>query len=279
MTHKLARIEMERTNGDSRYAYYLRSKNQEFRLELGECFVGRNPACQIVLVDPRASRNHAVLRITERAVVLQDLDSANGVYLNEERIERPEKLRHGDRIVIGTQEFIFAVEDTSPDSASISVEEISGVVTPPDVPAMSSTVDGDPLDYLGRLADKMLALGRVEAAERVLGAHLREIEGLARSGAPVVATDLMLAAKYALRLAGAACAPEWANYTIRLYALARRPMPTPVSTELGALLRRIPHVDRQLMVRYQEFLAAHMHQMAPADRELCHQVLALPPPL
>lgn len=275
---------MDRASGRSSREYYLRGKRQEFRLGVGECFIGRNPACDIVLTDPRASRNHAVLRVTERAVVLQDLDSANGVFLNDERIDRPETLRHGDRVLIGTEEFVFSQAEVAPDSAAVSVEEVSGVVTPPSVeppsaPGMLSTVDGNQLDYLGRLADKMLALGRVDAAEKVLASHMHEIANMARCGAPVVSTDLALAARYAMKLAEAGREARWIDYAVRLYGFAQRPLPVEISAYLASLLPRIRGVDHQLFVGYQELLARLMPRLPENERQLCRQVLALPRPL
>ncbi|MCA9754056.1 MAG: FHA domain-containing protein [Gemmatimonadetes bacterium] len=53
----------------------------------------------LVLDDPRVSRNHAVVRMEGRSVVLVDLKSSNGTELNGRAITRAE-LSPGDRIVL-----------------------------------------------------------------------------------------------------------------------------------------------------------------------------------
>jgi hypothetical protein len=62
---------------------------------------------EIQLEDPFASGNHA--RITRRGYVLmiEDLGSTNGTYLNEEPLSGPAPLHPGDRIRIGDSEFSY----------------------------------------------------------------------------------------------------------------------------------------------------------------------------
>ena len=40
-------------------------------------------------------------------VVLEDLGSTNGTYLNEELLQGPAPLHHGDRVRIGDSEFTY----------------------------------------------------------------------------------------------------------------------------------------------------------------------------
>ena len=43
-------------------------------------------------------------------VVIEDLGSTNGTYLNEELLESPRPLHAGDRVRIGDSEFAFEVD-------------------------------------------------------------------------------------------------------------------------------------------------------------------------
>lgn len=62
---------------------------------------------EIQIEDPFASARHA--RITRQGYVLmiEDLGSTNGTYLNEEPLSGPQPLHPGDRIRIGDSEFSY----------------------------------------------------------------------------------------------------------------------------------------------------------------------------
>jgi hypothetical protein len=69
--------------------------------------MGRGEAAEIRLEDPFASSRHARLLRQGPVVVIEDLGSTNGTYLNEELLEGPQPLHQGDRIRIGDSEFTF----------------------------------------------------------------------------------------------------------------------------------------------------------------------------
>jgi hypothetical protein len=62
---------------------------------------------EIRLEDPFASSRHAQISTQGRVVVLEDLGSTNGTYLNEEPLNGPQPLHNGDRIRIGDSEFSY----------------------------------------------------------------------------------------------------------------------------------------------------------------------------
>lgn len=72
-----------------------------FNLLPGESVVGRNPDCTIPLDFHGVSRKHFTVTVTENEVLLTDLGSANGTYLNNKKLETPTPLKAGDMIKIG----------------------------------------------------------------------------------------------------------------------------------------------------------------------------------
>lgn len=60
--------------------------------------VGRDPRCDLRLADPHASRRHARLIDRDGSIWLQDLGSANGTFINGERIRGARRVFHGDEI-------------------------------------------------------------------------------------------------------------------------------------------------------------------------------------
>jgi len=76
--------------------------------DIGEgAVLGRGDAAEIRLDDPYASSRHAQLVRQAGMVVLEDLGSTNGTYLNEELLQGPAPLHNGDRVRIGDSEFTY----------------------------------------------------------------------------------------------------------------------------------------------------------------------------
>jgi hypothetical protein len=62
---------------------------------------------EIRLEDPFASSLHARISREGPVVVIEDLGSTNGTYLNEQPLSGPQPLHDGDRIRIGDSEFSY----------------------------------------------------------------------------------------------------------------------------------------------------------------------------
>jgi hypothetical protein len=69
-------------------------------------YLGRSEDNQIQIVEPRASRRHALVAVTADGYTLKDLQSQNGTFVNGERIKE-RLLSDGDRIGIGDIQMIF----------------------------------------------------------------------------------------------------------------------------------------------------------------------------
>jgi hypothetical protein len=76
----------------------------------GDVVLGRGDSAEIRLEDPFASSRHARVYEQGRILVIEDLGSTNGTYLNEELLDGPRPLHPGDRVRIGDSEFAFEVD-------------------------------------------------------------------------------------------------------------------------------------------------------------------------
>jgi FHA domain len=65
---------------------------------------------EIRLEDPFASTRHARIERQGSVLVLEDLGSTNGTYLNEEPLDGPQPLHHGDRIRIGDSQLTYLAD-------------------------------------------------------------------------------------------------------------------------------------------------------------------------
>ncbi len=70
-------------------------------LDEDEVVIGRDHACQLQIADPKASRMHAKVVGTAQGYEVVDLNSSNGTWVGEERIER-HPLEHGTVFAIGS---------------------------------------------------------------------------------------------------------------------------------------------------------------------------------
>jgi hypothetical protein len=66
-----------------------------------EIVIGRSSELDMVLVEDMVSRQHAKIAANSGQVVIQDLGSTNGTFVNGEKIKKV-RLKEGDRILIGT---------------------------------------------------------------------------------------------------------------------------------------------------------------------------------
>jgi diguanylate cyclase (GGDEF)-like protein len=73
----------------------------DYKIKPGKNTVGRKPDNDIVIADESASRSHAEIFCREDSLVINDLNSTNGTFVNRERITGPKVLRSKDQIRIG----------------------------------------------------------------------------------------------------------------------------------------------------------------------------------
>ena len=85
------------------------------RLEVrGKLEIGRQRAGGM-LEDEQISRRHAVVRVDDDDdVVIEDLGSTNGTWVNRLRINRPVSLNHGDLVRVGTTTLTVELPAASP---------------------------------------------------------------------------------------------------------------------------------------------------------------------
>lgn len=84
--------------------------NESFELNRATTLIGRGKDCTLVINDPSVSRIHTkITQDDDGRVVVEDLRSSNGTYVNERRVD-VQDLRHGDRVRFGTVGFVFQVE-------------------------------------------------------------------------------------------------------------------------------------------------------------------------
>ncbi len=103
------------------------AKGREYKIA-GAVVIGRLKTNPIPIDDGKASREHAAVRASGADYVLSDLESRNGTYHNGEIIRSPVRLKHGDKIAIGSTEFRFVEE---PEDKARRAEMAAKAASPP----------------------------------------------------------------------------------------------------------------------------------------------------
>jgi FHA domain-containing protein len=88
-----------RTSGDAGIVYVLGRRTT----------IGRVPANDLCIEADSVSRHHALVLLTDTATLVEDLNSTNGVFVNDVRVSRHE-LREGDVLTIGRVSFRYVLK-------------------------------------------------------------------------------------------------------------------------------------------------------------------------
>lgn len=269
--------------------FWLEYQGRTFELRPGEVLIGRSSNCHLVLDDGLVSRRHAQIVVREDRAVVEDFGSANGVFVNGRRVAGSQQLNPGDQLLVGKQQFTVCSAPRRAAAPRVSerfnAETLHSLRAAPDlsanvqitspiaetksdlkVPDAESTHREEALELLGGVADKVLAMGRGEEAERVLSTALNNVLVEVKQGREPAPRVVGRAATYAGKLAEATAHGKWLDYTIELYAALRRPLPIEFVDQMYAVLRRVDAVNLPALRAYLSILHAQATAYGPNER-------------
>ncbi len=289
--------------------FKLRYQHRDIELPPGEFAIGRHASCHLALEDPLVSRRHALLRHENGIVTVSDAGSRNGVLVNGERIPGETELKSGDTLLIGSQEVTFFADQSGRNSANYLKRTLPRVEVAMALPDLGGPRDGEltsmaqmqtgesrasgkdslvgedfelsvvrkleTFSLVGGVAEKALAMGKTQDAERMLTAPLNEIMESIRGGRRVTASLVDSAARLAAKLAVATGKGSWADFVVELYTHQRRPFPAPVVEELSNALRKVSSFDRSRFRAYLDELRTRSSLLTPAERFLLGRIEGL----
>jgi pSer/pThr/pTyr-binding forkhead associated (FHA) protein len=281
--------------------FRLRYQHHDIALSDGQFVVGRSAGCQLSLDDPLVSRRHGMLVVARDVVTVEDLGSRNGVIVNGQRITSTLQLQPGDKILIGSQELLLLIgrENSMRETASFTgrgtlpkmnvAPELLGAIAvatePPEQSRdeLTGDAEGDSttirrvtaFKLLGGVAEKALAMGRADEAERLLSGPLADIVEASRNKKPVSPWLVDVAARLAAKLATTTTKGMWADYVIELYQAQGRPCAAPVVDELNNAFRKVNAIDLARLRAYLADLREKQATFGPAERFLLQRIEGL----
>lgn len=113
---------------------------QAFALDRDTLTLGRDPSNAIAINEPQVSRKHARITQQENVIVVEDLGSTNGTYVNGMRLTGPRALTPGDVISLGE-----AVTLTFYSAGAVPTEDLGAPPAPAGAPAALAPAYGPPV--------------------------------------------------------------------------------------------------------------------------------------
>jgi pSer/pThr/pTyr-binding forkhead associated (FHA) protein len=116
---------------------------KEIPVPVERFLIGRSEECHLRPKSDAISRNHCAILVHKDEVIIRDLNSRNGTYVNDERISGDHTLSAGDKLRIAKLEFEVMIKETKKAPAEVG---------PPDTKekkiADSSSMEFDVTEWL-----------------------------------------------------------------------------------------------------------------------------------
>jgi pSer/pThr/pTyr-binding forkhead associated (FHA) protein len=110
----------------------------------GPVVIGRDSSADVVLDDGQISRRHARVTPSNGGVVVEDLESTNGTFVNHDEVQAPVELRPGDELLVG----VTVLQLRSPEQVRLQASAVRAVppalATPERRPAYVDSAGGTP---------------------------------------------------------------------------------------------------------------------------------------
>jgi pSer/pThr/pTyr-binding forkhead associated (FHA) protein len=167
--------------------------------------LGRGRDCHVVIDDPSVSRRHARLAWRSDAGTIFDLDSPNGVFVNDKRIVRSAEVHRGDALRLGKSaltleldnKLVLDIDEGESEDDEEEDDEVDQVTVVANSVALSVAI-----------ASRLLASGNVVDAERSLRHNWDALATRAHAVHPALT---VLGARTGLHMAAATRVATWAN--------------------------------------------------------------------
>lgn len=260
-------------------------------LRSGTMTMGRGFDCDIIVDSPGASRLHARLHASLDELVIEDAGSTNGVFVNGERIRLSRELAEGDQILVGAVEFAVTTSvDPLPEqqpaadaepalddpftAAQHNAPSEPYVTEPPQV-ELGETAKRDAIVTVGRVADRMLAMGRIDQAVSIMRESMAAVLDAVHDREEIAEDSIRAAIQYALKLAAATESPQWLDYVIEMHVVLRK-LPEPeVARVLQLRVAQGLRLDPHMLSRYKKIIQPIMAKGDEFDKMVGDMILAL----
>jgi len=98
----------------------------------GAMILGRQQDCDICIPSEEISRQHAKLKVVPAGIMVEDLGSANGTFINDKRVQGSELLKPGEELRLDTVRFLLVAPGMDAQQQAASSSRLSDIPTIPE---------------------------------------------------------------------------------------------------------------------------------------------------
>src|SRR3954468_6631887 len=95
------------------FVYVGQELKAKYAIEHGEYIIGRDASCPVVVDADLVSRHHARLTFNAFELVIEDLGSSNGVYIDGVQVQLPTRVRLDQEVQIGSARLFIRLHESA----------------------------------------------------------------------------------------------------------------------------------------------------------------------
>jgi pSer/pThr/pTyr-binding forkhead associated (FHA) protein len=134
------------------------NKDREVKIPAPKCLIGRGDDCYLKPQSDAISRHHCAIITSENEVVVRDLNSRNGTFVNDERVGEEAVLLSGDILRVGPLQFELLIEQSPAKTKRPKVVDIKE--------AVARTAEGGSVNSTSDLDDVTQWLDEADTQEK-----------------------------------------------------------------------------------------------------------------
>ena len=150
---------------------------ERFPINVAAFVMGRRPGVSLTVPSPRVSGRHAEILVIGENLLIRDLGSTNGTYVNRRRVSRPTPIGEGDHIEIADVEFRLEYRARTPANGAPVDPALRKTQT-----AMATFEPDWILSQFSRLMQERAVTPHYQPITALTDKSTRGYEALARSG-------------------------------------------------------------------------------------------------
>ena len=102
-----------------------KNDGRDIKISVPEFIIGRGEEAHLRPTSDLVSRKHTAVKVADGKVIIEDLNSRNGTFINGEKISEPHVAKVGDNLRVGRLQFEVVIDHVKPGNKK---PKVSGVV-------------------------------------------------------------------------------------------------------------------------------------------------------
>ncbi|MEK6239606.1 MAG: FHA domain-containing protein [Planctomycetales bacterium] len=150
------------------------SANKVLSVDKSRVLVGRGKECDIRPACERVSRIHCQISVADQGVWINDLNSANGTFINGIPVSGPRQLKLGDQLEVGTLiiEMVGSPDDAAETPKPSQTDSVISILD--ELPHDSATQDGTHIATQDEVAEFHELLGLDSGRQKTIFSRLKD---------------------------------------------------------------------------------------------------------